>query len=116
MSRTQISKHYTRLANLWPTDRLRPEVQFKKLLRDRIQNAPTRPAGTQGSDESVEVNAAYRLLDNGLTKQHTLPPQMMAPASNPTYYKELSKELDEVPDRTWWGGFKKRLGNMVRWS
>lgn len=38
----------------------------------------------------------------------------MKPASNPTHYTDLARELDEAPDRTWMGNFMKRMKNMVR--
>jgi cytochrome b pre-mRNA-processing protein 6 len=39
---------------------------------------------------------------------------MMKPASNPNHYEDLARELEEAPDRTWWGNFVKRVRGMVR--
>ncbi|KAK3072830.1 hypothetical protein LTR53_006105 [Teratosphaeriaceae sp. CCFEE 6253] len=109
MSRpAQLTQHYTRLLTRWPVDRLRPdERSFQHLLRQRIQTPPTAVAAAE-----KEVNAAYLLLDNAYTKQYPLPSSLMEPASNPTMYVDLKRELVEAPDRTWWGNFKKRITGM----
>ncbi|KAK3072706.1 hypothetical protein LTR53_006327 [Teratosphaeriaceae sp. CCFEE 6253] len=109
MSRpAQLTQHYTRLLTRWPVDRLRPdERSFQHLLRQRIQTPPTAVAAAE-----KEVNAAYLLLDNTYTKQYPLPSSLMEPASNPTMYVDLKRELVEAPDRTWWGNFKKRITGM----
>ncbi|KAK3049602.1 hypothetical protein LTR09_009023 [Extremus antarcticus] len=110
MSRQQISNHYTRLLRLWPVDRLRPaERQFQRLLEHRIQHSPA-----SGIDESKEVNAAYLLLDNTASRQFPLSERLMKPQSDPQHYEALAREIEEVPDRTFWGRLKKRLGGMVR--
>ncbi|KAM0716975.1 hypothetical protein Q7P37_006827 [Cladosporium fusiforme] len=108
MSRQQISQHYSRLLTRWPIDRLRPaERHFQRLLQQRIQAAPAGPR-----DESREVNAAYLLLDNALHKRHRLSDSIMHPTSNPDHYTALAKELEEAPDRTWFGNWKKRMQNL----
>ncbi|KAK5173129.1 uncharacterized protein LTR77_003251 [Saxophila tyrrhenica] len=110
MSRQQISNHYTRLLRLWPTDRLRPaERHFQRLLEHRIQHPPAH-AGV----EAKEVNAAYLLLDNAASRQFPLSDRIMKPRSDPQHYETLEREIDEVPDRTFWGRMMKRLGGMVR--
>jgi len=38
----------------------------------------------------------------------------MHPSSTPKYYDNLAKELEEAPNRTWFGNFMKRITNMVR--
>ena len=38
----------------------------------------------------------------------------MEPQSNPTYYIELMKELEEAPTRTFLQWVGKRLGGMIR--
>jgi len=106
----QLTQHYTRILNRWPVDLLRPEERsFQHLLRQRIKSPPTDSAVAE-----KEVNAAYLLLDNSYTKQFPLPESLMKPASNPSHYTDLARELDEAPSRTWFGNFAKRLKNMVR--
>lgn len=107
----QISQHYSRLLTRWPVDRLRPaERSFQNVvLRKRLEAAPS-----GSGDEKREVNAAYLLLDNALSRQYPLSASTMKPASNPNHYTELEKELNEVPDRTWFGNFMKRMQGLIR--
>ncbi|KAK3677417.1 hypothetical protein LTR78_002955 [Recurvomyces mirabilis] len=110
MAAKQLSNHYLRLLNRWPVDRLRPaDRHFQKLLQTRLEQSKTSP-----NTDTHEVNAAYLLLDNTFTKQFPLPKAMMNPASAPDMYINLAKELEEAPDRTWWGNFSKRMKNMIR--
>jgi hypothetical protein len=48
--------------------------------------------------------------------QYRAPPSIFEPKSNPTYYKDLLKELEEAPNRSWLGRIAKRLGGMIRFS
>ncbi|KAK5108656.1 hypothetical protein LTR62_008147 [Meristemomyces frigidus] len=113
----QIANHYSRLLSRWPTDRIRPvERHFQNLLRERIKQTigSNTSTSTSTSNGGREVNAAYLLLDNTFTKQYPLPEAMMKPASMPDHYTNLARELEEAPDRTWWGNMQKRLKNMIR--
>ena len=40
----------------------------------------------------------------------------MKPASNPAYYDELVKELQEAPTRSWLSRLVKRWKGMIRFS
>lgn len=40
----------------------------------------------------------------------------MEPASNPMLYKNLIKELDEIPTRSWLASVGKRLKHAIRWQ
>nr|POE98295.1 hypothetical protein CFP56_64888 [Quercus suber] len=98
----QISNHYARLLTLWPTDRLRPsERHFQSLLRKRIDSVPE-----NSQHEKGEVNAAYLLLDDTFRKQFQISKKTLRPTSNPDYYVDLQKELEEAPDRSWLSGMK----------
>jgi cytochrome b pre-mRNA-processing protein 6 len=41
---------------------------------------------------------------------------MFEPKSNPTYYKDLLKELEEAPNRSLLGRMAKRLSGMIRFT
>jgi cytochrome b pre-mRNA-processing protein 6 len=41
---------------------------------------------------------------------------MFEPKSNPTYYQDLVKELEEAPNRSWLGRIAKRLSGMIRFA
>lgn len=105
MASKNLTAHYTRLLRLWPVDRLRPtERHFQRLLENR----------TQHPRSEAEVNAAYLLIDNSISNQFKLSDKTMKPASDPMHYENLSREIDEAPDRGWFGRVMKRLGGMVR--
>ncbi|KAF1352003.1 hypothetical protein BDV97DRAFT_397059 [Delphinella strobiligena] len=133
MSRAQISKHYTRLLTKWPVDRLRPEISFQDVLRKRIAAAPTpqiNPANTAQAEvpssanvarstpaaELREINALYSLLENRYSHEFPLSTKMMNPTSMPNHYKDLAAELDQLPGRSRFQSFIKRLSGMVRWK
>ncbi|KAL1303914.1 hypothetical protein AAFC00_000368 [Neodothiora populina] len=130
MSRAQISKHYTRLFNRWPVDRLRPGISFQKVLKKRIAAGPepdinesntaqvevVNPSRSTPTAELREVNALYSLLENRYANEYPLSQKMMNPTSVPDHYRDLEKELDEVPNRSWGQNFLKRLSGMVRWQ
>ena len=40
----------------------------------------------------------------------------MTPASNPTHYTDLVRELDEAPDRTWFGSMTHRWKGFLRFK
>jgi hypothetical protein len=39
---------------------------------------------------------------------------MMKPQSQPTYFDDLARELEEVPTRTWWTKFLTRISGKIR--
>ncbi|KAK3642035.1 hypothetical protein LTR56_010906 [Elasticomyces elasticus] len=125
-----LRNHYARLLTRWPVDLLRPEKhqQFQTLLKSRItpnttstspstsasaSSSSTAPSSASVGSES-EVNAAYLLLDNSLTKLFPMSRELMEPKSNPTHYSDLAREIDEAPGRTWWGGVVRKMRGMVR--
>ena len=50
------------------------------------------------------------------SKQYPLSPKMLQPASNPKYYDDLIKELDEAPRRSWLQSKIKKWRGMIRLS
>ncbi|CAC9889122.1 unnamed protein product, partial [Aureobasidium pullulans] len=107
-TRQQASKHYARILSQWPVDRLRPEISFQSVLKRRLEAAPVaqvnqaNTAQTQAPkarNELREINALYSLLENRYSSTH---------------YTTLVKELDEVPDRTFFQRIASRFKGMVR--
>lgn len=41
---------------------------------------------------------------------------MLTPRSNPTYYEDLMKELEDVPTRTWAQRVGLKMKGMFRWQ
>jgi len=126
MSKSITYKHYLRALSRWPKDNLRPECQFQDVMQRRIDqrflpaSSPNTPNAAQAVansaiDEKVEfgqVNAIYSLLENRYSRKYPITGSLMKPASSPTHYTDLVKELEEAPERSWfsqqmnkWKGF-----------
>jgi cytochrome b pre-mRNA-processing protein 6 len=70
-------------------------------------------------DEQAELeqaNALYSLLENRYAEQFPLSGRLKAPASNPTYYDDLITEMQEAPNRSWFGGMMQRVKGSLRFS
>ena len=57
-----------------------------------------------------ETSADFILL------QYPLSERMLKPASSPAYYDDLMKELDEAPNRSWFGRLVKKWSGFIRLS
>ncbi|KAL2057693.1 hypothetical protein ABVK25_002077 [Lepraria finkii] len=136
MAKSIICKHYQRILSQWPVDLLRPEVSFQKTIQRRIDTQlkhPTTPPQdnvvsnqTQASvqisrpfneqSELEQVNVLYSFLENRYTKIYPLSERTMKPASNPKYYDDLLKELNEAPTRSWFQSMVSRWKGFLRFS
>jgi len=128
MSKSIAYKHYLRALSRWPKDKLRPECQFQDAMRRRIDrrflpaSSPNTPNAAQAVansaiDEKVEleqVNAIYSLLENRYSRKYPITGSLLKPASNPTHYTDLVKELEEAPDRSWFGRTVNRWKGFLR--
>ncbi|KAL3426224.1 hypothetical protein PVAG01_03015 [Phlyctema vagabunda] len=120
MSKSIAYKHYLRALSRWPADPLRPECQFQEAMRRRIDRRLL-PGSTGVSvvDEKVELaqaNVLYSLLENRYSKQYPVSDSLMKPKSNPTHYTDLIKELEAVPDRSWWGNMVNKWKGFLRFQ
>ena len=114
-----------------------PLISEANTAQAEIPTSSTTARNTPAA-ESREINALYSLLENRYTKevrlfchlsfyptvtvadetsnQFPLSTNMMNPQSMPNHYTDLAKELDELPTRSRWSHFVKRISNMVRWQ
>jgi hypothetical protein len=53
----------------------------------------------------------FRLI---LVVQYKLKGPMLEPKSQPTYFQDLVREIEEAPRRTWLERLGKRLSGMIR--
>ncbi|MCJ1274181.1 hypothetical protein MMC21_001976 [Puttea exsequens] len=136
MAKAIVQRHYQRIINNWPVDLLRPDVSLQKALQYRIDTKlkPSRsllqnnvianeaqatvptPVPFDEKSELEQVNVLYSFLENRYTKKYPLSQKMRRPASNPDYYDNLMKELNEAPRRTWWQGLTNRWKGFIRWQ
>lgn len=115
MSRSQVAKHYQRIASLWPKDPMRPERQFAKLIDHRAKQIESLDEAKL-KEELRNVNALYSLLDNRYSKKYPTPKHVLSPQSNPTHYTDLMAELEKAPTRNWWENFVESVRGRIRFS
>lgn len=113
----------------WPHDALRPTAQLGAVLSTRLlpqtpsTDTTSSTAAAVAAASEQESNAILSLLTDKFARRYALPPPaesrsggIMAPRSNPEYYRALVRDLDELPSRTWAQRLRIRLGGMFRWS
>ncbi|KAJ9638078.1 hypothetical protein H2204_004389 [Knufia peltigerae] len=130
-----VLKHWARIIKLWPVDKVRPEhVAFQKVMQNRVNKiaspnaaaenvkadgalvTPVDPPRSNAQNEMRQVNALYSLLEDRYAKEFPTPNKVRHPASQPTYYEDLIKEMGEAPTRTWLASTWNRLRGMLRVS
>jgi len=133
-----VLKHWSRILRRWPVDRVRPEnVSFQKIMKQRIdkhlqQSSPSAASSSVKSNQTVlsavapqrftergeleQANVLYSLLEDRYAKEYPLSESLRNPASNPTYYDDLVKEMEEAPTRSWMGGLVKKIKGSLRFT
>ena len=129
-------KHWTRILQRWPVDRVRPEkVSFQTVMKARLGKHNTGVSGNNAAEsinaneamvsavepsrwnenaEMVQANALYALLENRFAKDYPMDQTLRKPASDPEHYDNLVREMDEAPTRSWLGGLTKRIRGSLR--
>ncbi|KAI1367605.1 hypothetical protein F5Y08DRAFT_297791 [Xylaria arbuscula] len=103
--------HILRALSQWPKDTIRPEVQFQVVLQKRFEQ----PKLELSEDEQLkQANALYSLLDNRYKKTYPITGSLLQPKSNPTYFTDLIKELEEAPTRSYFQRLWLRVKGIVR--
>ncbi|KAK8115660.1 hypothetical protein PG984_012162 [Apiospora sp. TS-2023a] len=115
MAKSAVSarNHLLRALNKWPQDAIRPQVQFQDVLRKRFESKTT--SGVLSEEEELkQANALYSLIDNRYKKKYPITGTLLQPKSNPTYFTDLVRELQEAPTRSWLDRFVLRIKGVVR--
>ncbi|KAK3302979.1 uncharacterized protein B0T15DRAFT_495547 [Chaetomium strumarium] len=118
-ARGVAANHFRGALSRWPADPLRPECQLQDVLAKRLEKgnlAPLIRGSTQELSDLKQANALYSLLEDRYKNKYRAATKIFEPKSNPTYYKDLLKELEEAPNRTWLQRIAKRLSGIVRFS
>ncbi|KAK1487316.1 hypothetical protein CCUS01_03661 [Colletotrichum cuscutae] len=116
MSRTtsQAYKHMRSALALWPKDNLRPETQFGEIIQRGIERRYTEPNVVDEAKELKQANAMFALTDDRFKKRFPLNGELLKPESQPTYFQDLLRELEEAPTRGWLQNMSKKLSGMFR--
>ncbi|KAL8912835.1 MAG: hypothetical protein Q9171_002213 [Xanthocarpia ochracea] len=130
-------RHFQRVLTQWPVDTLRPQVSFQNAMRRRIDkqlgpsttdNTSYDPANESkdtlvtplepyNEEEQLEqVNVLYSFIENRYAKKYPLSNRLLKPLSNPEYYENLVKELEEAPKRSFFGRLLNSWKGFIRWS
>ncbi|GAO17998.1 hypothetical protein UVI_02060200 [Ustilaginoidea virens] len=64
--------------------------------------------------ETLKARALQFLVQNKYKDRFKLKGPMLEPKSQPTYFKDLVREIEEAPKRTWLERLGKRLSGMIR--
>ncbi|PWY88491.1 hypothetical protein BO70DRAFT_377968 [Aspergillus heteromorphus CBS 117.55] len=117
----------TRIAHLlkhWPVDNVRPaSVSVQTYLQASLSQANAAESQQKQPQQTPPVNisqssadALSSLLEDRYARRYPLSPRMRHPASNPDYYDNLLREIDEAPSRDWLGRLRKRLAGVFRFK
>jgi len=130
MSNSLAYKHTLRALSRWPKDTLRPECQFQDAMRRRLDRKflPASAPGSQVTAQAAPIsamnerseleqaNVLYSLLENRYSRKYPITGSLMKPASNPTHYEDLIKELEAAPERSWLGTQMNRWKGFLRFQ
>ncbi|WDK12995.1 hypothetical protein CGRA01v4_04276 [Colletotrichum graminicola] len=112
----QAYRHFRTALALWPKDNLRPETQFNEIIQRGIERRYTAPNVVDEANELKQANALFALADDRFKKRFPLNGQLLKPASQPTYFQDLLRELEEAPTRGWLKNMSKKLSGMFRFE
>jgi cytochrome b pre-mRNA-processing protein 6 len=128
-------KHWARIIQRWPVDKIRPEsVSFQTKMQrriDRILKPSLNDAATsvKGNDALVtaappiefseqqqlkQANALYSLLENRYSTAYPMPEHFRYPASRKSHYDDLLNELEAAPGRSKFASYLQKLKGRFR--
>ncbi|OTB00774.1 hypothetical protein M426DRAFT_324014 [Hypoxylon sp. CI-4A] len=112
MARQAISaqRHVLRALSQWPKDTLRPQIQFQDVLRKRFEAS----SNLSEQEQLKQANALYSLIDNRYKKKYPITGSLLRPKSQPSYFTDLVRELEEAPNRSYFGRLWLRLKGVIR--
>ncbi|KAL7620071.1 hypothetical protein AAE478_010620 [Parahypoxylon ruwenzoriense] len=99
-----------RALSQWPKDTLRPQIQFQDVLRKRFEQS----SNLSEQEQLKQANALYSLLDNRYKRKYPITGSLLRPKSQPSYFDDLIKELEEAPSRSALERLWLRLKGIVR--
>ncbi|KAI0397940.1 hypothetical protein F5Y17DRAFT_412802 [Xylariaceae sp. FL0594] len=115
MSRQAVSgqRHILRALAQWPKDPIRPDVQFQDVMKKRFEQQPAGLNLSEG-EQLRQANALYSLLNNRYKRKYPITGSLLEPKSNPLHFKNLLRELEEAPNRTYLQRLLLRIKGVIR--
>ncbi|KEY65501.1 hypothetical protein S7711_09291 [Stachybotrys chartarum IBT 7711] len=114
MSRSLARQIYSDVFARWPKQELRPDYQFQDVLRKTVEARYENLTPAQESEEVLKARALQFLLRDKFKDRYKLKGPMLQPKSQPTYFSDLVREIEEAPKRSWFERISKRLSGMIR--
>ncbi|KAI5120625.1 hypothetical protein M0805_009385 [Coniferiporia weirii] len=99
MSASKLSTQLKSVAQSWPTDPFRPNMQLRSFLLSLSAHPQLTPAA---------VRASQALRANELQKKYPLSEKLLKPASRPLHYNQIVEGFQKSAQgiaRPWWKRF-----------
>ncbi|KAL6887470.1 hypothetical protein HDV57DRAFT_361309 [Trichoderma longibrachiatum] len=114
MSRSLARRIYSDVFAKWPKQDLRPDYQFQDVLGKVVDERFGAYKPAMETEELLKARALQFLVQNKFRDRYKLKGPMLQPKSQPTYFEDLVREIEEAPKRTWLERLGKRLSGMIR--
>ncbi|KAL7796716.1 hypothetical protein V8C34DRAFT_284918 [Trichoderma compactum] len=114
MSRSLARRIYSDVFAKWPKQDLRPDYQFQDVLAKVVDERFNNYKPSIEPEELLKARALQFLVQNKFRDRYKLKGPMLEPKSQPTYFEDLVREIEEAPKRTWLERLGKRLSGMIR--
>ncbi|KAG5946481.1 hypothetical protein E4U53_006581 [Claviceps sorghi] len=114
MSRSMARRIYADAFARWPKQDLRPDYQLQDILRAAVDERYKNLEPAMEAEEILKARALQFLVQNKYNERFKLQGPLLEPKSQPTYFNDLIREIEEAPRRTWLERLGKRLSGMIR--
>ncbi|KAH6886381.1 hypothetical protein B0T10DRAFT_550135 [Thelonectria olida] len=116
MSRSASYKIYQEVFSKWPQQALRPDHQLQDVLAKAVNERYQKYQPSMEAEELSKAKALQFLLQERYNDRFKLTGRLVEPKSQPTYFEDLIREIEEAPNRSWLERVGKRLSGMIRFQ
>ncbi|KAG6011416.1 hypothetical protein E4U43_008324 [Claviceps pusilla] len=114
MSRSIARRIYADAFAKWPKQDLRPDYQLQDILSAAVDERYKNWKPAMEAEETLKARALQFLVQDKYKDRFKLQGPMLQPKSQPTYFTDLMREIEDAPRRTWLERLGKRLSGMIR--
>lgn len=114
MSRPLSLRIYHEVLSKWPVQALRPDYQLQDVVREKVDDQYKNYKPSSEKDELLKARCLQYLQQNRWQDKYKLTGPMLEPTSQPTYFTDLVREIEEAPKRSWLQRMGLRLSGMIR--
>ncbi|KAG9252142.1 uncharacterized protein F5Z01DRAFT_676380 [Emericellopsis atlantica] len=104
----------TEALSKFPKQELRPDYQIQDVLKKTLEARFANYNPSKEAEELFRARSLQMLQENRFMDRYKLSGRMLEPNSQPTYFADLVREIEEAPKRTWFERLGKKLSGMVR--